>query len=97
MCEVVKRLVSLGELGQVSVSTRFPVPLAEPSYCILGKTSLMTALFRIVELTSGSIRIDGLDIGEMGLCALRSKIAIIPQEAGIFSGEVYSTGFEARI
>jgi ABC-type multidrug transport system fused ATPase/permease subunit len=47
----------------------------------------MAALFRIVELSSGSIRIDGLDIGEMGLNALRSKIAIIPQEAGIFSGE----------
>ncbi|CAE6379048.1 unnamed protein product [Rhizoctonia solani] len=55
-----------------------------------GKSSLMAALFRIVELTSGSILIDGRDIGEMGLSALRSKIAIIPQEAGIFSGTIRS-------
>ncbi|CAE6437055.1 unnamed protein product [Rhizoctonia solani] len=52
-----------------------------------GKSSLMAALFRIVELTSGSILIDGLDVGQMGLSSVRSKIAIIPQEAGIFSGE----------
>jgi ATP-binding cassette subfamily C (CFTR/MRP) protein 1 len=50
----------------------------------------MAALFRIVELSSGSILIDGLDIGEMGLSSLRSKIAIIPQEAGIFSGKYSS-------
>ncbi|CAE6500425.1 unnamed protein product [Rhizoctonia solani] len=55
-----------------------------------GKSSLMAALFRIIELTSGSILIDGLDIGEMGLGAVRSKIAIIPQEAGIFSGTIRS-------
>ena len=46
-----------------------------------GKSSLMTALFRLVELNSGSITIDGLDISKMGLEDLRSKIAIIPQEA----------------
>ena len=39
----------------------------------------MMALFRIVELTSGSIEIDGLDISKMGLADLREKIAIIPQ------------------
>ncbi|CAE6471481.1 unnamed protein product [Rhizoctonia solani] len=55
-----------------------------------GKSSLMAALFRIAELTSGSILIDGLDIGQMGLSAVRSKIAIIPQEAGIFSGTIRS-------
>ncbi|QRW24039.1 ABC transporter transmembrane region [Rhizoctonia solani] len=57
-----------------------------------GKSSLMAALFRIVELTSGSILIDGLDIGEMGLSSVRSKIAIIPQEAGIFSGKSHLLG-----
>ena len=39
----------------------------------------MLTLFRIVELTSGSIEIDGLDIAKMGLADLRDKIAIIPQ------------------
>ncbi|QRV96276.1 ABC transporter transmembrane region [Ceratobasidium sp. AG-Ba] len=55
-----------------------------------GKSSLISSLFRFTELTSGSIRIDGLDIAGLGLDALRSKIAIIPQEAGVLSGTVRS-------
>jgi ATP-binding cassette, subfamily C (CFTR/MRP), member 1 len=51
-----------------------------------GKSSLMAALFRIVELSSGSIHIDGLDISKLGLRQLRSKISIIPQDPFIFSG-----------
>ncbi|KAF8509514.1 ABC protein [Hysterangium stoloniferum] len=53
-----------------------------------GKSSLMAALFRLVELSSGSIRIDGIDISSLGLHDLRSKIAIIPQEPLLFSGTI---------
>lgn len=41
----------------------------------------MTTLLRIVELTSGSITVDGIDIAKIGLNDLRHAIAIIPQEA----------------
>ena len=47
-----------------------------------GKSSLTLALFRIIEATSGKIIIDGLDIAEMGLHDLRSKLTIIPQVKG---------------
>ncbi|VDB90127.1 unnamed protein product [Peniophora sp. CBMAI 1063] len=51
-----------------------------------GKTSLLTTLFRLVELTSGSITIDGVDISTLGLSDLRKNIAIIPQESTLFQG-----------
>ncbi|KAJ7510425.1 ABC transporter [Mycena galericulata] len=51
-----------------------------------GKSSIMVSLFRLVELTSGSITIDGVDISQVGLGDLRSGVAIIPQEPLLFSG-----------
>jgi len=51
-----------------------------------GKSSVITALYRLVELTSGSIWIDGVDISTVGLTDLRSGIASIPQDALLFSG-----------
>jgi len=44
-----------------------------------GKSSLTLALFRIIEPATGTILIDGLDVSQMGLKDLRSKITIIPQ------------------
>lgn len=45
-----------------------------------GKSSLTTALFRLVEPSPGSeVKIDGLDVLSMGLEDLRSKLAIVPQ------------------
>lgn len=51
-----------------------------------GKTSIISSLFRLLEPTSGSIIIDGIDISTIGLGDLRSKIAIVPQEPALFSG-----------
>ncbi|KIJ66691.1 hypothetical protein HYDPIDRAFT_26121 [Hydnomerulius pinastri MD-312] len=55
-----------------------------------GKSSIMTALYRLVELSSGSIQIDGVDISKVGLEQLRKGLAIIPQDAFLFSGTLRS-------
>lgn len=44
-----------------------------------GKSSLTLGLFRIIEAAEGQIFIDGVDIAQLGLHELRSRITIIPQ------------------
>ncbi|KUJ23669.1 putative ABC bile acid transporter [Mollisia scopiformis] len=55
-----------------------------------GKSSLTLALFRFLEARQGSVHIDGLDISKIKLQALRSRLAIIPQDPVLFSGTVRS-------
>ncbi|KAI4371822.1 hypothetical protein MLD38_010126 [Melastoma candidum] len=53
-----------------------------------GKSSMINALFRIVELERGRILIDGCDIAKFGLKDLRKVLGIIPQSPVLFSGTV---------
>lgn len=55
-----------------------------------GKSSLLTAILRLVEIERGTVRVDGVDLASIGLNALRSRIAVIPQDPVLFSGTVRS-------
>lgn len=53
-----------------------------------GKSSLLNAMMRIVEIDKGKQILDGIDISKIGLHDLRSKMLIVPQDPVVFSGDV---------
>lgn len=53
-----------------------------------GKSTLVTALFRLVNLESGKIIIDGLELNKLKLKDLRSNISVIPQDPVLFVGTI---------
>ncbi|NLT95823.1 MAG: ABC transporter ATP-binding protein [Clostridia bacterium] len=53
-----------------------------------GKSTLVNLIPRFYDVNSGSIKIDGVDIREMALEQLRSKIGFVPQKAVLFSGSI---------
>ena len=51
-----------------------------------GKSSLVQALFRLLEAEEGTIEIGGVDISQLGLHKLRQSMSVIPQSPVLFSG-----------
>ncbi|KAJ2734972.1 hypothetical protein IW152_001954 [Coemansia sp. BCRC 34962] len=51
-----------------------------------GKSSIITALFRLVEPSSGKVFIDGVDTQSLDLSRLRQAIGILPQDPALFCG-----------
>ncbi|GIJ86756.1 hypothetical protein Asppvi_005651 [Aspergillus pseudoviridinutans] len=53
-----------------------------------GKSSLLSALFRMIELRSGSITIDGIDLNNISRLEVRSRLIAIPQDPFLLPGTV---------
>lgn len=55
-----------------------------------GKSSILVALFRLVEVTSGRISVDGVDLSTIGINDVRKAMSIIPQDAVLYQGTIRS-------
>lgn len=53
-----------------------------------GKTSLVSLIPRLYDVTSGRIFMDGTDVKKMDLSALRERIGIVLQESILFTGSI---------
>ena len=53
-----------------------------------GKSSLLVALWRLVEPEGGRVLLDGMDTSRLSLRALREQLTQIPQDPVLFSGTI---------
>ena len=53
-----------------------------------GKTSLVSLIPRLKDVTSGHVLIDGVDVRDLPLATLRRSIGFVPQETFLFSGSM---------
>lgn len=52
-----------------------------------GKTSLISLLFRFYDYQKGSIKLDGIELKDMPIETLRSRLGLVLQDVFIFSGD----------
>ena len=54
-----------------------------------GKTTIASLLMRFYDINEGSIKIDGIDLREYDIQALRKQIGLVSQDVFLFSGTVF--------
>ncbi len=53
-----------------------------------GKTTLISLLLRFYDVQKGAVRIDGVDVKEMDLADLRSRVGVVLQDPFLFTGTI---------
>ena len=61
-----------------------------------GKSTLVSLIPRLYDVTSGSVLVGGIDVREVDLAALRNRIGFIPQKGVLFSGTIESNLLYAK-
>jgi len=79
---------------QQSVLSEFSLEI-EPGHTVAlvgpsgaGKSTVFQLLQRFYDIGSGALRVDSVELRDLALDVLRRQIAVVPQEATIFSGSV---------
>ncbi|PEQ10207.1 multidrug ABC transporter ATP-binding protein [Novosphingobium sp. PC22D] len=54
-----------------------------------GKTTLVNLLMRFYEIDRGEIRLDGIDISQLGRAELRGAMAMVLQDTWLFTGTIH--------
>jgi ATP-binding cassette subfamily B protein len=75
-------------LNNVSFSVKKGETLAILGKTGSGKSSVLTLISRLYDVTNGSILIDGIPIQDVHLFDLRNSIGIVPQDAFLFSDTI---------
>ncbi len=55
-----------------------------------GKTTIMNLIMRFYDVTEGAVFVDGRDVRDYNLWALRDKIGYVPQKSFLFAGTIGS-------
>jgi subfamily B ATP-binding cassette protein MsbA len=77
-------------LRNISLEARAGEVIAIVGSSGAGKTTLVNLLPRFYPVTSGSLRIDGVDVREVTLRSLREQMAIVTQETILFNDTVWN-------
>ncbi len=72
----------------LKISENKKIALVGHSGC--GKTSLVRLLYRLYDIDSGSIKIDGINIKDFKQESLRSGMSVVPQECVLFDDTIYN-------
>jgi ATP-binding cassette subfamily B protein len=90
--ERAKELVALTDIEWILKDVSFTIEpgqtIAVVGHTGAGKTTLTSLMMRFYDITAGSIRLDGVDLRELDLAALRSHFAVVLQDPFLFTGTI---------
>lgn len=54
-----------------------------------GKSTLLNLITRDYDVTEGSVKVDGVDVRDLTMADLHSRLAVVPQKAFLFAGSIF--------